>query len=552
MCHCGHLEQLGNRVTVLEGAAAQPPGPGRQSRPPLIPTRDDGDHWRGEDSADAQDYNKLPLENLGPIGCLNSDKQLYDDKLTTQNEYRFDGVKGGIAWKSKIGRYLMSKVPAMKKLLKWSEKMDMRVVTEALAERAVGTAMTYTQLQTLNAAVWGFLSGCVSGTAETMFNQAEELNGLDAWRRIVRIIDHGLPLKLEELRQEVRVIHTKPIKDLESVPVGIAEFEAKIKEYSDAGGKGFNSNDEMKSDLLAILPYKLREDLLWSAQDPRDYQQFRDMVISQAAKTLFNRRRGGGMNAIDHGHGAASDSGEEITAQVTNVEELIAAFNRLQSRERGRPQQRDRPPARESTTAPRRSGPTGPRPPRRCANCGEQHEQLICPHPTVPVGDRRCWDCKQKGHTANRCPKKSQSRPLKAVEDIEEMPFFAVEDADGFRRPRKTARPMPRPATLHDFVGKSFFDKLGQPDEDEKDTRDCYSLGEGKWAAPRRTQPWKSAAKEKQLRMKAERDAKDDMLTFEALQREFKDLDALLHAGDSTAGNKEHLTTSSTSSPGRR
>ena len=50
--------------------------------------------------------------------------------------------------------------------------------------------------------------------------------GLDAWRRIVRMIDKGLPLRLEELRGEVRLLHTKPIKDLESVAAGIGPGQA--------------------------------------------------------------------------------------------------------------------------------------------------------------------------------------------------------------------------------------------------------------------------------------------------------------------------------------
>ena len=64
----------------------------------------------------------------------------------------------------------------------------------------------------------------------------------------MRIIDSGLPLRLEELRGEVRMLHTRPMKDLEQVAAGIAEFEAKIKEYNQAGCVGFNGDHEMKSD----------------------------------------------------------------------------------------------------------------------------------------------------------------------------------------------------------------------------------------------------------------------------------------------------------------
>ena len=55
------------------------------------------------------------------------------------------------------------------------------------------------------------------------------------------------------------------MKDLDQVAAGITEFEAKLKEYKDAGGTGFDGDHEKKSDLLAILLAKLREDHLLTA-----------------------------------------------------------------------------------------------------------------------------------------------------------------------------------------------------------------------------------------------------------------------------------------------
>ena len=48
-----------------------------------------------------------------------------------------------------------------------------------------------------------------------MLKGAESFNGFDAWRRVIRMIDDGLPLQLEGLRDEVRTIHLRPIEDLE-------------------------------------------------------------------------------------------------------------------------------------------------------------------------------------------------------------------------------------------------------------------------------------------------------------------------------------------------
>ena len=51
-------------------------------------------------------------------------------------------------------------------------------------------------------------------------------------------MDNGLTNRREDLRDEVRMSHTRPIKSLEKVASGIAEFEEKTREFHTAGGKG--------------------------------------------------------------------------------------------------------------------------------------------------------------------------------------------------------------------------------------------------------------------------------------------------------------------------
>ena len=52
--------------------------------------------------------------------------------------------------------------------------------------------------------------------------------GVDAWRRIVRYIDHGRGIRLELMRNRWRTIRSRPIKSLEAVTIGIAEFETRF------------------------------------------------------------------------------------------------------------------------------------------------------------------------------------------------------------------------------------------------------------------------------------------------------------------------------------
>ncbi len=119
VCHCHHVLALERRVSTLERAPPTPAQPPRDRQSNFVnmfggrgPTGDAGEERR-------QDGSPPTLEPLGPLGLLNNpEKQLYDDKRTAQSEYKFDGYKGGVAWKSRLERYLMSKVPALKQFLK--------------------------------------------------------------------------------------------------------------------------------------------------------------------------------------------------------------------------------------------------------------------------------------------------------------------------------------------------------------------------------------------------------------------------------------------------
>ena len=155
-------------------------------------------------------------------------------------------------------------------------------------------------MQALDGAVWGFLSGCATGEAQTIFKHAETLSGIDAWRRLARYIDHGREIRLETLRNEVRSIRTRfAIKNLEDVIVGIARFENKIAEFVAAGGKR-PEDQELKSDLNAILPPKLSENLCMKQTDTRmSYSLFKNFVESQVSQILMTSGRLP-VNAVEH------------------------------------------------------------------------------------------------------------------------------------------------------------------------------------------------------------------------------------------------------------
>ncbi len=257
-----------------------------------------------------------------------------DGKLALQGEFRFDGSKGGVQWKGKLERYLISRVPVLKELLEWVEGEDLEVVTVERLKEAVGARLDENQLLSLNGAIWGFLSSALSGSAETIFKRAETLNGLDAWRRVTRHIDHGRSIRLEALRREVKTMHLRPMRNLDGVEEGIAEFENLLKECGDAGGTPFGE-EEKKADLLAILPSEIKEHLLWHATDiSKDFAAFRDIVLTQTAKILMTRKKLP-IHAVVNEAGADDEEEEPDLSEITCVDDLIAVLNRMNGRRNG-------------------------------------------------------------------------------------------------------------------------------------------------------------------------------------------------------------------------
>ena len=91
------------------------------------------------------------------------------------------------------------------------------------------------------------MSGCFRGKC---------INGIDAWRRLVRQVNHGRGIRLEMLRREVQELHARPIQSLEAIEEGVAVFDNTMTEYARAGGRE-STDAEMKSDLLRIIPWEI-------------------------------------------------------------------------------------------------------------------------------------------------------------------------------------------------------------------------------------------------------------------------------------------------------
>ena len=174
-CHCTHVSDLIGKVNALEARERDQRRAGGAGQPDWWrPTRSGSPHGgdaptsAGPDGPGAQGESArrrtLPLKLPGPLGGIaRPDRNLFDDKLMSVEEYKFNGVKGGLMWKSRIERYFISKAPVLKEIFEWAEEEDNEVITAARFKEAVGPRLDEEQIALVNAAIWGFLSGVLSG-----------------------------------------------------------------------------------------------------------------------------------------------------------------------------------------------------------------------------------------------------------------------------------------------------------------------------------------------------------------------------------------------------
>ena len=387
--------------------------------------------------------------------------KVFDDKIAMNTDYQFgsNGCEYGEKWRRQIRGYWIGKLPFLTAVLDWVEKHENVPVTSASLQDAA-TRMRWpdhVDYQKISGIIWGFLNMCLKGEAKSRFNQAATLNGLEGWRLIIGEIRRGRDVHLAKLRDQIRSPqHISKIADVNS---GITRFENAIAEYIDAGGER-PSDQEMKSDLLNVLPGEVSVHVMWQVTDPtQSYHMFSNHIRSQANSIVYHqgRRRGAPTNLVDDKEQAATDMEEEINA----------VYRRWNTpRPGGGPRQA--PPRRED----QKGSPPGPRPgndrPTKCVNCGEEgHMARDCPKPQVAFKDRPCYICGKTGHLARDCRSRGGARqPARLVDDSTDVSFGGVVEYQ-----ESKPRPRPQLRTLDKFMPtkvQNAFEALAMQDEEGK------------------------------------------------------------------------------------
>lgn len=120
------------------------------------------------------------------------------------------------------------------------------------------------------------------------------------------------------------------------------------------------------------------------------------------------------------GPSAADDQREDDDEDINPISALEGLLAMVDTARAGGGARTDRrtPGQRQNTRPQRRGDGDRVRTPRKCANCGGEHEQRACPLSSVAVADRACWSCGEKGRSPRDCPDKgAQRNAINAIED---------------------------------------------------------------------------------------------------------------------------------------
>ena len=108
------------------------------------------------------------------MGVVNYGR-LFDDKIPTFEEYRYEGTRGGDAWRRKVRGYWLSKAPQLKPFLDWAERSEApctSLATLAQVPSSMHDFSTDHDALSLSGVCWGFLNTAIHGSAVEIMRAA--------------------------------------------------------------------------------------------------------------------------------------------------------------------------------------------------------------------------------------------------------------------------------------------------------------------------------------------------------------------------------------------
>ena len=381
--------------------------------------------------------------------------KVFEEK-TAQTNQGDGSAETGPTWMRWTKLYLIGNAPDAETMLMKAESATREITMQDVANMAApGSGINLSvDPMVLSGHIWRYLNQATVKTARSVFENLEVRNGMEAWRRLYRMIHKGSLLQKHTLAMRIQSPGSY-LKDSGGIAVGIGRWEQDIRDYVAAGGQ-WPAQDAMIMNLCAALPTALRSNLIWRTNEFDSYQAFKHYIVEQIEKLEhFNGK--GAVCFLENEEEEIFNLAQEKLKDYPDLMEALALG-------RGGPRGKTRPPPK----APFGGAGAGSRLPGtrrddfkskvRCVNCGGQHKTSECTKPMVEKNKRPCWTCGKAGCTAATCKSK---RPLANIEDDDgDEEMLCVSNWQDV-----TKRRGPRPAanTVGDYIQKALAKSSSYP-----------------------------------------------------------------------------------------
>ena len=277
------------------------------------------------------------------------------------------------------------------------------------------------RLAEISGEIWNYLNNNLQGEALQAFNNVPRMEGLEAWRKMVKMVQGSNDLRRMESKRKIQ--NPRRAQSLHDFRKAIEEWDTNMRHFVEAGGSNPSYEDKRQT-LLEILPNEVQGEVFMrmpQLSQPWDrymlhgqenmYRNIRnDLIKMMEMKVQFDaqqsNRRGGGLNILpqeDWPQGGAEDhEGEEGEAQDQEdpMSWLFATVRRWKGKGKGK-----------TGGGPGAKGGGKGKGKTKCINCGGAgHRAAECKKPRVEASQRPCFTCGKKGHTAAQCPEKEDKQ----------------------------------------------------------------------------------------------------------------------------------------------
>ncbi len=205
------------------------------------------------------------------------DARIFETKFAQESRNQFAGVRGGEAWKVLIRGYLLGRAPIMKFLLKWAEDFGTMEIT---SDAVQGLKMFMDEdPEVMDHLLWAFLNINLTDAAREIFCNCQDSRGLEAWRRINRLIFSRTEQRHDEL---YKLIHNpRSASNPAEVQAVLEEWTTNQRLFKEIGGVPLRE-DELRNLVPKVVPAIIRDQLIFKLRDFKTWNELKEYVHENA------------------------------------------------------------------------------------------------------------------------------------------------------------------------------------------------------------------------------------------------------------------------------